>query len=112
MDEIPSSFTYRKSSNMDHAYFIWIGVLATGGILGLFLKPRVVGILIGCILGLLLAGFLVSAAMGYESAVWIAGIGLMAAPVLGVILFFGAVVSNTAVTAIKRNQKSGKENDN
>ena len=95
---------------MDRAYFVWLGVLATGGLLGLFLKPRVVGIFIGCILGLLLAGFLVSAAMGYESAVWITGIGLMAAPVLGAILFFGAAVSNTAVTAIKRNRRSREEN--
>jgi hypothetical protein len=96
---------------MDRAYFVWLGVLATGGLLGLFLKPRVVGIFVGGVLGLLLAGFLIGAATGYESAIWIAGIALMAAPVLGAILFFGAVVSNAAVTALKRRRQSRRGNE-
>lgn len=87
---------------MDQAYFVWLGVLAAGGLIGLFLKPRIVGIFVGAVLGLLLAGFLFAAAMGYASAVWIAGVALMAAPLLGAVLFFAAAVSNAVLTALKR----------
>jgi hypothetical protein len=87
---------------MDRAYFVWIGVFALGGVLGLFLKPRVLGIAIGCLLGVLLAGSLLGAATGSEGLTWLSGVALMAAPVLGAILFAGATLSNAAMDAVRR----------
>jgi hypothetical protein len=32
---------------MDRAYYLWLAVFAFGGALGLFLKPRTIGIFVG-----------------------------------------------------------------
>ena len=90
---------------MGKTHFIWLLVLAVGIVLGLFLKPRTVGIFVGGVLGLLFISLIVGAATGFEPAVWIAGVALMAAPILGLVLFLGAVLSNAAVAALKRIRK-------
>lgn len=87
---------------MDRAYFVWIGVFAFGGVLGLLFKLRFLGIAIGCSLMVLVVGLLVGAATGSAALTWGSGIALMAAPLLGAILFAGAALSNVVVVASKR----------
>ncbi len=96
---------------MDRAYLIWIGVLAVGAVLGLFLKPRIVGICVGSVLGVLFVGLLVGAATGSETMTWVSGIALMAAPVLGAILFAGAALSNAAINALRRASAEKEKNE-
>ena len=92
---------------MDRAYYVWLGVFALGGFLGLFLRPKIVGIFVGVVLGLLVAGFGFGALTGSETTIWVTGVALMAAPVLGAILFAGAAIANAIVGSRKRERKGG-----
>ncbi len=92
---------------MDRAYYVWLGIFAVGGLLGLFLRPKVVGIFVVVVLGLLVAGFAFGALTGSETVIWVTGVALMAAPVLGAILFAGSATTNAIVESRKRARKDG-----
>lgn len=92
---------------MDRAYYVLLGVFAFGALLGLFLKAKTVGIFVGAVLGLLVAGFAAGAVAGTDSLVWLTGMALMAVPVLGAILFAGAAASNALLASRKRSREGG-----
>lgn len=84
---------------MDRPYAVWLAFLVFGGALGLFLKPRTIGITVGIFVVFCFVGIMVSGVMHAEAAVWVFGIALMALPFLGLIIYLGARCSNFVLGA-------------
>lgn len=87
---------------MNSAYYVWAAMLALGGVLGLSLNLRTVGVLVATLMALSLVGLVFSESVGAEGATWAFGIALTDIPVLGLIVFIGALFSKFAVWALNR----------
>jgi sugar phosphate permease len=91
---------------MDRAYYYMLGTFLLGGCLGLFLKPKVVGIFVGVVLGLLVAAVAIGALTRSELMIR-AALYLMGAPIYGALLFAGAAAADGFVASRKSKAKGG-----
>ncbi len=96
---------------MDQAYFVWLGVLAAGAVLGVFVRPRYVGGFVLATLALAVVVFVFGLLTGSEGATWAGGLALMAAPILGLIFFAGASVSHAGCDLLKRHAQRPEKHE-
>jgi hypothetical protein len=89
---------------MDQAYFTWLLLIAGGVVVGLFIKPRTIGITGASLMAIAVAGLVVSGALGRETATWMFGIAAMGIPVVFVMIGIGSIVG----AALRRHVKKEK----
>lgn len=77
---------------MDPAYLTWIGVAAIGAVLGLFFRPRTLGLVCVAAFAIAVAGIFVGYGTKNENLGFLSGMAAMAIPVLGVMLAAGAAI--------------------
>jgi peptidoglycan/LPS O-acetylase OafA/YrhL len=87
---------------MDPAYGNWLWLLLGGVILGVFVRPRTVGILTGVCFLLAVLGLVVSAAFSLGNYTMLFGIAATAVPIIGAVGTVGAVLGASLRKAIAR----------
>lgn len=80
---------------MDKAFLFWVVAIALGCVAGRFFTgSKLMKVLPKLVLSLI-AGFVLSAILGWESGVWFFGVLLMAVPTLGALFLLGTFISDS-----------------
>lgn len=87
---------------MDRAYITQLWIVGVGGIVGLFVSARIVGILAAALLAIAVVGLVVAIAMEHKNLTWLFGLSAMALPIVGSAAFIGALVGEAVRRAIRR----------
>ena len=69
---------------------VWGGIAAIGALVGLFLRPRTIGIISAVALALAVLGIVVGYRFGNETLGFMSGVAMMAIPLIGGLLALGA----------------------
>jgi hypothetical protein len=87
---------------MDNAYVMWLGVIALGIVVGMFVNPRPVLLITGVLFAVSVAGLAVSVALSQSTLTWFFALASMAIPVLGCVAAGGAAVAAVVRGAVSR----------
>lgn len=90
---------------MDRGYLIWLGALAVGGLLGLFIRAKTLAWGCVAVFGAAVVGIVVGYQTGHESSGFAFGVAAMAIPVLSALLVGGAAISRAI---FKRDTAEGR----
>ena len=69
---------------------VWGGIAAIGAVIGLFLRPRTIGIISAVAFGAAVLGIVVGYGVGNETLGFMSGVAAMAIPFIGGLLALGA----------------------
>ena len=78
---------------MDPAYQNRLWVLATGAVLGAFLRAKVIAHVTAVLFALAATGLAITAFLDYGTAIMLFGLAAIAVPVLGMVAYAGAAIS-------------------
>ena len=87
---------------MDPAYRNWLWLLLAGIVLGLFVRPRTVGVAFASLFVVALLGLVTSAALSHSNHAMLFGIAAMAIPIVGALAAIGAVAGSALRSAFRR----------
>ncbi|HJW53993.1 MAG TPA: hypothetical protein VJ577_01845 [Burkholderiaceae bacterium] len=90
-------------------YLVWGAMIIVGAIFGLFFRPKVSGLIIISLFGIIIAGTVVAVFLGWlRQEILLLAMGVVPA---GLIIFGAAVTSNMLLHVIKRSADSHRSHE-